>query len=191
LPVRLAIVLLLLSTMVAPALAQTVDERLSICLACHGESGVSMKENVPSLGGQPAAYLLIQLNQFREKRRRSEIMKAMANGLTDDDLRTLVDRLAKLTPPPATGPALTEPELAQSRDLVAKYRCASCHQADFSGHDQIPHLAGQREDYLVRSLRAYKSNRRPGYDPAMNEAMQAVRETDIPTLARYVSRFRP
>jgi cytochrome c553 len=188
--VRLAIVLSLLSTIVPAALEQTVEERLPVCLACHGESGVSTKENVPSLGGQPADYLLIQLYLFREKQRRSEMMKAMANGLTDDDLRTLSDRLAKLTPPPATGAALTEPELEQGRDLVAKYRCASCHQADFSGHDQIPHLAGQREDYLLKSLRAYKSNRRPGYDPAMNEVMQEVRETDIPVLAHYMSRFR-
>jgi cytochrome c553 len=189
--VRRALLLFLLSAAAAPAYAQSVEERLPTCLACHGASGVSANENVPSLGGQPPDYLLIQLYQFREKQRQSEIMTAMANGLTDDDLRTISDRLTGLAPPPATGEALSEQELARGREVVAKYRCGSCHQADFSGHDQIPRLAGQREDYVLKSLREYKSNARPGYDPAMNEAAQEVKEADIPALARYVSRFRP
>jgi cytochrome c553 len=188
-PVRRAI-LLLLSVTLTPAFGPSVEERLPVCLGCHGASGVSEKPNVPSLGGQPAEYLLIQLYLFREKLRRSEMMKAMANNLTDADLHTLSDRLSLLTPPPATGAALTGQELEQGRDLVTKYRCGSCHQANLSGHDQNPRLAGQREDYLLRALRAYKSNRRPGYDPAMSDATQEVEDTDIPALAHYMSRLR-
>jgi cytochrome c553 len=184
------LLLLLAAAGAEPGIAQTVAERLPVCLGCHGETGVSSNQDVPSLGGQPAGYLLIQIYQFREKQRRSEIMTAMASGLTDDDLTTLSDALARLAPPPVTNEALAGADLAQGRELVAKYRCGSCHQADFSGHDQIPRLAGQREDYLLRSLREYKSNARPGYDPAMNEVTQEVRESDIPALARYVSRFR-
>jgi hypothetical protein len=30
--------------------------------------------------------------------------------------------------------------------------------------DNVPRLAGQREDYLLKSLRAYKENSRRGYD---------------------------
>ena len=51
-------------------------------------------------------------------------------------------------------------------------------------------LSGQREDYLLKSLREYKSNARAGYDPAMNEVAQEVKEADIPLLARYLNRFR-
>src|SRR5262245_33134593 len=40
--------------------AQTFEERLSLCLACHGEEGRSETPEVPSLGGQPSMYLLIQ-----------------------------------------------------------------------------------------------------------------------------------
>lgn len=165
-----------------------MEERLPTCLACHGAEGTSATEGVPSLGGQPADYLLIQIYQFREKQRTSEIMTAMAAGLSDDDLRTLSDRLSKLKPTVPTE-TLTASEQRQGADLIAKYRCGSCHQATFSGHDQIPRLAGQREDYLLKSLHEYKSNARPGYDPAMNEVMQEVKEADIPALARYVSRY--
>ena len=50
------------------------------CLACHGEKGKSENPGVPSLGGQPAPYLLIQLYLFREEQRIVEIM----NDVTED-----------------------------------------------------------------------------------------------------------
>ena len=100
--------------------------------------------------------------------------------------------LFRSAPPPAgAGEALAEPELTQARALVKKYRCGICHNADFSGHDQIPRLAGQREDYLLKALNEYKSATRAGYDPAMNEVIQEVKATDIPLLVRYIGQFHP
>lgn len=54
--------------------------------------------------------------------------------------------------------------LAQAQDLAAgkavfdKFNCASCHGADAktSIDPSYPILAGQHEDYLVQSLKAYK-----------------------------------
>src|ERR1700712_14337 len=189
--VRVVTLLLVSSTMVANACAQTVEERLAACGGCHGASGVSGMENVPSLGGQPSDYVLIQLYLFREKQRQIEVMNAMTQGLTDDDLRTLADTMSRLAPPPPASEAPDAANREHALDLVARYRCGSCHNADFSGHDQIPRLADQRADYLLKSLREYKSNARAGYDPAMNEVAQEVKETDIPTLAHYLSGFRP
>ena len=79
-----------------PLYAETLAERAAPCLACHGEKGQSENPEIPSLGGQPAPYLLIQLYLFREKQRAStfkkddqmiEIMSEMTKGFTDDDLR--------------------------------------------------------------------------------------------------------
>ena len=42
----------------------------------------------------------------------------------------------------------------------------------------------------MKSLTEYKSGARPGYDPAMNEAAQEMKEADIPVLARYLARYR-
>ena len=187
---RLAMLCLALSATMAPAFAQTVEERLPACLACHGATGASETEGIPSLGGQPSGYVLVQLYLFREKQRLAEPMNAMAEGLTDDDLRTVADSVSRLAPPAATGEALDPASIGQARDLVAKYRCGSCHGADFAGQDQIPRLAGQREDYLLKALTEYKSNARAGYDPAMNEVAQEVKAADIPVLARYLARYR-
>ncbi len=166
------------------ALAQPVSERLPVCLSCHGESGTSALDGVPSLGAQMPDYILVQLYLFREKQRLAPPMNDMAAGLTDDDLRTLADAMGKL---PAPKPAETT---ADAAGLAAKYRCNSCHGQSFEGHDQIPRLAGQREDYLVKSLTEYKTNARAGYEPAMNEVAQEVQEADISVLAKYLAGYR-
>ena len=56
------------------ARAQTYDEKLATCLACHGEKGISETSEVPSLAGQPADFTLIQLFLFRQGTRKIEIM---------------------------------------------------------------------------------------------------------------------
>ncbi len=175
--------------MVVPASAQTVDERLPTCLACHGKNGTSAIPTVPSLGGMPVNYLLSQLYLFRENIRKVDPMNAMAAGLSDDDLRTLGALFNKMpAPPPA--PALTAAEEASGADLVEKYHCNSCHMPNLSGQGTIPHIAGQHVEYVKQALVTYKNNTRRGYSPAMNEAVQAVEDADIPLLARYVSSFR-
>lgn len=146
-------------------------------------------DGIPSLGGQPADYLLVQLVLFRDKQRVVEVMNQMAAGLSDDDLRALADSLSKL-PPPKPQPALDAVAMEQGRALTEKYRCGSCHGAGFAGQDQIPRLAAQREDYLAKQLTDYKSNARAGYDPAMNEVAQEVQPADIPILAKYLASYK-
>src|SRR5215475_1508305 len=80
--------------------AEPMAERLAPCLACHGETGQSSNPEVPSLGAQPAPYVLIQLFLFRERMRRLDIMNEAVKGFTDDDLRAFADAIAKLRPPP-------------------------------------------------------------------------------------------
>src|SRR4051812_46978042 len=64
-------------------------EKAEPCLACHGANGTSQTPLTPSLGAQPAFYVVAQLFLFRAGRRDNEIMTAMAKELTDDDLRSL------------------------------------------------------------------------------------------------------
>ncbi len=170
-------------------LAQTAEQRMPACLACHGAGGTSMLPGVPSLGAQMPDYVLIQLYLFREKQRVVAPMTAMAAGLSDDDLRTIGEAMAKL-PPPTPAAALSEADEAHGRELVGKYRCGSCHNPDFAGRDNLPRLAGQREEYLVKSLTEYKSNARAAYDPAMNAVAQEINVADIPAIAKYLSAYR-
>src|SRR6476660_729297 len=79
--------------------AETIEQRIVPCLACHGERGQSETENTPSLGGQQPPYALIQLFMFREQLRAFEPMNEMAKALTYDDLRAFSDVIGKLPKP--------------------------------------------------------------------------------------------
>ncbi|GJD49670.1 Cytochrome c-552 [Methylobacterium crusticola] len=189
-PIGPALAAALLSS--TAARAEALAERLAPCLACHGETGRSAIPEVPSLGGQPADYLVTQLYQFRETQRVAPPMNEMAAGLSDDDLRAFADALAALPAPasPAAAPDGAAPIGAaaeQARALVSRHQCGSCHGADLAGRDAIPRIRGQREDYLLKALAGYKSNARPGYDPAMNEVAQGLGAGEIQVLARYLA----
>lgn len=165
-----------------------VQERLAPCTACHG-TGTSQTEGVPSLGGQLPDYVVTQLFQFREKQREAPPMNDVAAGFSDDDLRAYADAVATLPPPAWSGPPADAALTARAQAIVAKHQCTSCHGADLAGRDAIPRIRAQREEYLAKALTGYKTNSRPGYDPAMNEVAQELSEADIKDLAAYVSRL--
>src|ERR1700735_5294885 len=181
---------LALVALASPLHAEPVAGRAVTCFACHGEHGQSTTENIPSLGGQQAPYALIQLFMFREKLRASEPVNEMPKPLTDDDLRAFSDFIATLpkpSPPADTGdPA----RLQRAQALVQQQHCDSCHNADFSGRDNVPRLAGQREDYLAKTMREYKDNSRHGYDGTMAEVLQPVTPEEIADLAYFLARLR-
>jgi cytochrome c553 len=187
---RLVAAAIVISAATGSLRAETVAERAAPCLACHGENGQSQTPEIPSLGGQPAPYLLIQLYLFREKQRTVEIMNEMTKAFTDDDLRAFSDLVAKLPPPPPLADTGDVPRMQAAGALITQLRCNSCHGLDLAGRENIPHIADQREDYLIKTLRDYKSNTRHGYDGAMAEVLAPVTDAQIVELAYYIARFR-
>ena len=160
-----------------------------MCLACHGAGGISQTPDTPSLAGQPQFFTVAQLFLFRDGRRDSAAMTAAAKDLTNDDLRALSDYLAKLAPPsPPSEPADPE-QVARGRALATQHHCTVCHNPDFSGREQMPRLANQREDYLLRTMRAYRSGARIGYAGAMAVELRELSDSDLIALAHYLSHF--
>jgi cytochrome c553 len=190
LPMRKIFAALVLAFLASSVKAETIEERAVTCFACHGEHGQSETENTPSLGGQQAPYALIQLFMFREKLRVFEPMNDMAKPLTDDDLRAFSDFIAKLPKPQPPSDAGDPARLQRAQALVQQNRCNSCHNTDFSGKDNVPRIADQREDYLAKTMREYKDNSRHGYDGTMAEVLAPVTTDQIADLAYYISRLR-
>jgi cytochrome c553 len=171
-----------------PVFAADLDEKLAPCLACHGAEGQSETENVPSLGAQPAPYTVIQLFMFREKMRVAEPMNGMAKGLSDDDLQSAADFFMKEPPPKPTADPGDPARLERARVLVDQNHCNICHRPDFSGQNNVPRLADQREDYLLKTLRDYKSGARRGYDATMAEVLQPLDDAQLIEFAYYLAR---
>jgi cytochrome c553 len=65
-------------------------EAASTCVACHGQNGIAVSPNWPTLAGQHQDYLKHALNQYRDGTRKNPVMAQMAAPLTDDDVAVLV-----------------------------------------------------------------------------------------------------
>jgi cytochrome c553 len=159
-----------------------------LCASCHGAGGVSATTEVPSLAGQHSFYAITQLFLFRAERRTNPVMAAVAKGMSDADLRAYAELIGKLPPAPPYEPLPADPErMARGAALAAKNRCASCHGDDYAGDQQVPRVAGQREDYLAKTLAEFKSGARIGYTAAMNETLATVDARELPDLAHYLA----
>jgi cytochrome c553 len=146
---------------------------------------------VPVLAGQPSLYAITQLFLFREARRNNEAMTAVAKTLTDDDLRGFSDYIGTLPPVPAPTPA-TPPDpvrMAKGKALAEQNKCLFCHGADLGGGQQVPRIAGQREEYLQASLHGFQSGKRAAYTQAMPAAVSQIPLEDLDTLAYFAARF--
>ena len=174
----------------APSLAAPAPEKAELCKNCHGEDFQSQTANIPILTAQQPGYVLVQLYMFREGLRKAEGMSEVAKDLTDDDLRTLSDFIGTLPKPKAPADAGDPARMAKVKALVDKEHCNSCHNPDLSGRDNIPRIANQREDYLLKTLREYKSNKRAGYDATMAEVLTPITDEQIVDLAYYIARVR-
>ena len=169
-----------------------IKEKAKTCAACHGEGGISQTANTPSLAAQPDQYAQWQLVYFRAGNRKHEQMTPVAADLSDADIRNLGAYFAALPPPkaaeaPDTDPALTE----RGAKVAALKNCASCHRDNYAGQLAIARLAGQREDYLLKSLRDYKTGARSGGGvAAMPSAVYGLTDDDLKALARYIARLR-
>ena len=146
-------------------LAATLEQRLRPCLASRGENGQSATPETPSLGAQTASHLLIQIFLFREKLRTFELMNDAVARLSDADLSAFADAIAKLPAPQPPADSADAARLGRGRDLVHKYRCDFCHSANLAGRDNVPRIATQREDFLVKALGEYKATSDPATTP--------------------------
>ena len=187
---RIAIEAILAVLVGSPACAQSLQEHISTCFACHGEKGQSQLPEVPSLGAQPTFYTLVELVMFRDKLRITKPMNEMTKGLSDNDLHAVSDIIAKLPPPEPVSDTPDPARMDRGRALAQQNRCNFCHQSNFQGLDNVPRLASQREDYLLKSLRAYKDNSRRGYDAQMSEVVYAMKDEDFVDLAYFLARVK-
>lgn len=193
-PMRLTFLAAAVATLLSGQLAHAADiaagkAKAEMCVACHGENGISQMENTPSLAGQPDQFIQWQLVFFRGGARKSDVMMPMAEQLTNDDVRNLGAYFASLTPP--KGAAEDNPDLSKKGEMAAKgRRCASCHTDSYAGTKAVARIAGQREDYLLKALRDYKSGvRSGGGGAAMVDVAYPLSEEEITALAHYLSRL--
>jgi cytochrome c553 len=179
-------------------LAQASPERGAqiagqVCVACHGERGVSVTPELPSLNGQSAAAIYKQLYDYRTGARFHPQMTPVAKQLIVTDLAHVAAYFGKDAEP---GVGLGDREhiadlnieqLATEGDSARRIpACNSCHVNGAGGPIETPTLSGQHRIYLENQLKAYRSDqRRNDVYKRMRAIARELTDEEILGLARY------
>jgi cytochrome c553 len=162
---------------------------ISSCAACHGADGNSTIAGTPSIAGQPKIFLENYLVLTREGIRGTPVMQALLKGVQDKQIIAMASHFSKLKAKSPTE-KVDQKLFDRGRDIAAKNRCASCHEKSYRGREQMPRLAGQREEFLAEVMLQYRQNKRPGGDTIMAASLYGIPEADFKALAHYFSRLK-
>ncbi len=173
----------------APA-AEEVPPKAQACTVCHGPGGNSTDPALPSLAGQPAQFISMQLFLFRQGDRKDPQMSPIAADLSNADMNELAVYFARQRPAAPSHKTAGENTTA-GRRLAVQYHCVQCHGPALLGLQHIPRLAGQQFAYLRTQLRGFKAKTRADFDGNMTSAAELLSDTDIEILADYLSGLRP
>jgi cytochrome c553 len=180
---------LLAAAICFPALAQTPAKppQAEICDACHGPNGNAVIVQNPSLAGQNWRYIYIQLRDFKEGRGRTDpVMTPISKVLSRDEMIELGNWYA------AQKPAVNQfkadsAKVAAGKKTADAVLCAMCHGGSFSGQNEIPRVAGQNYEYVVKQLNDFKARRRTNDAGNMSSVVHTLSDEDVENLAQYIT----
>ncbi len=161
------------------------------CTGCHGEKGVSLIPETPSLAGQMATYIYKQLRDYADGSRSDAMMSAIAQGLDEQQCADLAVWFASLN----SNTQGTTSEVGDTANrLVFKgdgkrtlAPCFVCHGKHGEGEKMdIPALAGQRQDYLIKSMQGFKTGvRKNDIYRRMRLIAAQLSDEEIKAIAEY------
>jgi cytochrome c553 len=182
---RVALAVALLAASTAYAGGVNVSGIADTCNNCHGMKGVSTGGAMPTIAGQPEAYLTMVMRQHQSGERFVTAMGRLLKGYTPDEIAVLAKHYASLPWVPA---AKFEEELAQTGRRAYMRRCMGCHGAKGERlHDGMPRIGGQWPDYTVLELQKYANADIGMPSGAMANAVRGMRNEDFVAIAHFLA----
>jgi cytochrome c553 len=185
------------AALAAPAVAaeQSVAELVNArCATCHGADGQATSPIFPSLAGQNRDYLVKQLQDFKSKKRASDIMAPQVADLTDEKIAGLAAFFA--SKPARTNRVSDTDLLAVGRYIYTKGNnwsgvpaCITCHGDKAYGTTNLPRLAGQSSRYLLTQLKDFNQRTRTNDNEAMHLVASRLTEMETKAVADYLSQL--
>jgi len=182
-------------TVLAASDAEAGKALAAPCGACHGQNGVAMVPGAPNLAGQNARYLETQLEMIKSGVRSVPLMAGQLNPLSSSDLENLAAYFASMPPTvgQADGDLISVGEQIYRGGIAQKSvpACTACHTPTGSGNAPagFPHIGGQRADYVIVQLVAYREGTRQtddAYGAAMRQVANGLTDREINALASYI-----
>jgi cytochrome c553 len=175
-----------LSTSPAPLHAQGIEEKTQICAGCHGADGKPVDSTIPTIWGQQAGYIYIQLRDFKRGDRKSDIMQPIASSLERQDMLDIAEFLSQKPWPDLGQPRASKDVSERAVSANRSIGCTGCHLDHFQGDSTVPRLAGMGRDYLAKQMADFRSRAR-GNNPGMSDLMLATPPDDFAALAEYLA----
>ena len=182
---RSVVVAVLLSAASA-AWADSVEDKASVCGACHGEKGLPAEPAIPIIWGQQDGYLYLQLRDFQKGARKDDQMTPIAQSLSKEDALALAAYFAGKPWPKTEAPDASKADVASAMTAIKSVVCTSCHLEQFQGDSSIPRLAGQSDDYLAKTMADFR-NRTRANNPGMSDLMNTVTPEQLTAMAAYLA----
>lgn len=163
------------------------------CTACHGPLGAGTQDGgVPRIAGQHASVLAKQLVDYRHDRRRDLRMEHFAGRHNLPDAQAIADVAAYVNQLEIhSAPGVGSGELVDHGASLYAHQCRSCHGPSGEGNakSQIPQLAGQHYEYLIRQVYDAVDGRRPNLSSAHVQLLAKLQRVNIVGLSDYLSRL--
>lgn len=155
------------------------------CAKCHGEGGNAKTSGVPSLAGQQPHYLVAAIEEYHQGDRGTASMKSIMRDSSKLELEQLALYFASQVPV-SRGPArVGDPAAGEPLSAV----CGGCHGARGVSVDAAtPSLAGQDAQYLIRSIKSYRTTRR---NWSMQRFVGGLGDKDIDNIVAYYTSQKP
>jgi cytochrome c553 len=161
------------------------------CALCHGRLGESASAVYPRLAAQHPDYLIKQLKDFRDGRRKSDTMTEMAKDLQDEDIGQLA---AWFSSRAAAARRVGDADLAavgryvfiKGNPFSGVAACASCHGEKGYGTQQLPRLAGQHPAYLETQLKEFSKRERTNDNAIMHTIASKLTELEMRAVSTYI-----
>ena len=184
------------------AVLERGKEVSALCIACHMESGSGSSiegfEYRPRLTGMDPAYMVHQIQSFKNGTRINHSMKPIADLLTDEQMHDVSHYYASLPAVKAEDYEVkaSEDVLVRGKDLIYngdwnRYipACVACHGVDAYGiGTSFPNLNGQNPAYVKKAINDWKEETRTN-DPLelMARVAKRLTEEDIDAVAAYLA----
>jgi cytochrome c553 len=169
-------------------------EKAVVCGTCHGvdgnaPGGAPPGEAYPDLAGQTARYIYLQLKDFKEGRRKNPLMSPMVANLSKQDMLDVAEYFSKQKHLPST---FTEDaaKAAEGKKVADAALCTMCHLGGFSGQNEVPRVAGQEYDYVVKQLRDFRAKQRTNDAGNMTSVSKGLTDAQIEALGHYITSLR-
>jgi cytochrome c553 len=173
----------------APSGAQDAEAgrtKAAACTACHGPDGNSTVPQFPVLAGQSARYLFLELRDFKEGRRENAVMQPLVKDLSRDDMLDIAAYFAAQRAAD-TGFKPDPAKVARGKAKADETLCTMCHLGELKGQNEVPKVAGQHHDYIVKQLQDFKAGRRTNDAGTMSSVSKTLGEQDMDDLAHYAA----